>query len=84
MVVHKVISSGSDIRDFVVILVKEGNQIIELYSGQTPTDSQKNDVSAISTPVTAENLAGITQAATVYIFSLSGGVNLYELGYTLE
>lgn len=83
-IVHKVISSGSDIRDFVVILVKEGSQIIELYSGQTPADGQKDDVSAIHTPITAEHLAGITQAATVYIFSLSGGVNLYELGYTLE
>jgi len=79
---HKVISgSGSDAtRKYVVALVTSvgGTKTVrELYNDVAPTSS---DAEAKTTEVTADMLAGITEAAVVYIYTLAN-CNTYAVGY---
>lgn len=84
-VTYSLISGNStDHRPFKMILAKTVNgeqQIVELHSGETPFDNEKDTAAPTVTEITAEHLSGISEAATVYLFSTSGGVNLYSFKF---
>ena len=79
---HKVISgsSGDATRKYVVALVTTvggTKSVRELYNDVAPTSSEAE---AKTTEVTADMLAGITEAAVVYIYTLAN-CNTYAVGY---
>ena len=79
---HKVISSSSsdETRKYAVILVTNVGgvkTVKELYKDVAPTSSSAE---AKTTEVTAEMLAGITEAAVVYIYTIDN-CNTYAVGY---
>lgn len=89
IITHKVISSSSSPeapdpeRKTVIVLAKynEGqlSEVIELYNEDAPL---KSSADPVETPITQENLAGTRETAVVYVYSLNGAVNIYQLGYT--
>ena len=89
IITHKVISSSSSPeapdpeRKTVIVLAKynEGqlSGVIELYNEDAPL---KSSADPVETPITQENLAGTRETAVVYVYSLNGAVNIYQLGYT--
>lgn len=79
---HKVISSssGDASRKYVVALVTTvggTKSVRELYNDFAPTSSSAE---AKTTEVTADMLAGITEAAVVYIYTINN-CNTYAVGY---
>ncbi|MBO4446662.1 MAG: DUF4957 domain-containing protein [Bacteroidales bacterium] len=84
-ITHKLISGSSSAadREGVILLVTktaDGQKVTTLWNAAVPTSSSS---AALTTAVTAEHLAGITEAAKVYIY-VKAGVNLYNLGYKPE
>lgn len=86
-ITHKVISSSSTKEDparkTVIVLAKyNGGQladVVELYNQDAPLSSSADPV---STSITQEHLSGTNETAVVYIYSLNGAVNIYQLGFT--
>lgn len=82
----KLISSGSaEGRAIHVILAKKVGEeqiVVPLYTADAVADGEKDNTSAVQIPIDAEDLAGTTSTAVVYIFGTGGGVNLYEFGFT--
>lgn len=79
---HKVISGSSSATDraYAVALVTNvaGTKTVNvLYQEYSPTSSEAEPV---TTEVTADMLAGITEAAVVYIYTLAN-CNTYAVGY---
>lgn len=83
IITHKLIASNKanvDTKEcvYMVVTVGETKSVVKLYddnSGLSSSDPVK------TTTVTAEHLAGATEAAVVYIFSSNMNSNLYALGF---
>ena len=79
---HKVISGSSSATDraYAVALVTNiagSKNVRVLYQEYSPTSS---DAAPVTTEVTEEMLAGITEAAVVYVYTLAN-CNTYAVGY---
>ncbi len=82
-ITHKMISGSSSdgTRRYDVILVKEvdGKTVVTtLYSDYAPMSSGAD---AVTTEVTAADLGGATEPATVYVY-VEANCNLYQIGYS--
>lgn len=81
---HKFIAGGSTARDYRVVIAvptKDGVVVTKLLEAKTALDTDKNTTDPIDTVIEKALLAEATEAATVYLYSVSGGANLYAIGF---
>ena len=68
-----------------VVLAKPDGSVVELDNFSSPTpDYKAGSTELMTTEITAAHLAGLTAAPTVYIYSVTNGVNLRALEWKAQ
>lgn len=73
-------SSGDGKREVKIDILKNGSEIVNIYTGYAPTPGYKEG-SETSAEITKEHLSGAKSAVTVYIYAPTNSVNIYYLEY---
>lgn len=74
-------NNGNNNRGYLVIIIKVGSTVIELYNTRK---TSTGDQVFVETDITTEHLKNATEAATVYIYCTNKAVNVMGVGFKPE